>query len=51
LNEGTNLSAVIRGEPVSVRGRRRPIDLLFNLNSGAVAQFGQIRSSTTVITT
>lgn len=27
----TSLSAVIRGEEVSVRGRRRPIDLLFNL--------------------
>jgi hypothetical protein len=27
----TSLSAVIRGEPVAVRGRRRPIDLLFNL--------------------
>jgi hypothetical protein len=27
----TSLSAVIRGEPVSVRSRRRPIDLLFNL--------------------
>ncbi|MCL2523246.1 MAG: DUF262 domain-containing protein [Betaproteobacteria bacterium] len=27
----TSLSAVIRGEPVSVRGRRRPIDLLFNV--------------------
>jgi len=27
----TSLSAVIRGEPVSARGRRRPIDLLFNL--------------------
>ena len=27
----TSLSAVIRGEPVSVRGRRRPVDLLFNL--------------------
>lgn len=27
----TSLSAVIGGEPVSVRGRRRPIDLLFNL--------------------
>lgn len=27
----TSLSAVIRGEPVQVRGRRRPIDLLFNL--------------------
>lgn len=27
----TSLSAVIRGEPVSVQGRRRPIELLFNL--------------------
>jgi hypothetical protein len=27
----TSLSAVIRGVPVLVRGRRRPIDLLFNL--------------------
>lgn len=27
----TSLSAVIRGEPVTVRGRRRPIELLFNL--------------------
>lgn len=27
----TSLSAVIRGEPVAVRGRKRPIDLLFNL--------------------
>ncbi len=27
----TSLSAVIRGEPVGVRGRRKPIDLLFNL--------------------
>ena len=28
----TSLSAVIRGQPVSVRGRSRPIDLLFNLD-------------------
>lgn len=28
----TSLSAVIRGKPVSVRGRRRPIELLFNLD-------------------
>jgi Protein of unknown function DUF262 len=28
----TSLSAVIRGEPVSVRGRRRPIEILFNLD-------------------
>jgi hypothetical protein len=27
----TSLSAVIRGQPVSVRGRKRPIELLFNL--------------------
>src|SRR5262249_24724117 len=27
----TSLCAVIRGEPVSVRGRQRPIELLFNL--------------------
>lgn len=27
----TSLSAVVRGEPVSVFGRKRPIDLLFNL--------------------
>lgn len=27
----TSLSAVIRGEPITVRGRKRPIELLFNL--------------------
>ncbi|MDA0869799.1 MAG: DUF262 domain-containing protein [Proteobacteria bacterium] len=27
----TSLSAVIRGEPVNVYGRKRPIDILFNL--------------------
>ena len=27
----TSLSAVIRGEPVTVRGRKRPIEMLFNL--------------------
>ncbi|MGA7674296.1 MAG: DUF262 domain-containing protein [Rhizomicrobium sp.] len=27
----TSLSAVIRGEPISVRGRQRPMELLFNL--------------------
>src|SRR5438874_721069 len=27
----TSLSSVVRGEPVKVRGRRRPIDILFNL--------------------
>jgi GNAT superfamily N-acetyltransferase len=30
-NAFTSLSAVIRGQPVSVRGRQRPIELLFNL--------------------
>ncbi|SRR6266536_590409 len=28
----TSLSAVIRGKPIIVRGRKRPIDLLFNLD-------------------
>ncbi|MCC7381016.1 MAG: DUF262 domain-containing protein [Deltaproteobacteria bacterium] len=28
----TSLSAVLRGEPVNVRGRRRAIDILFNLD-------------------
>lgn len=28
----TSLSAVIRGETVSVRGRKKPVDLLFNLD-------------------
>jgi len=28
----TSLSAVIRGESVKVRGRKKPIDLLFNLD-------------------
>lgn len=27
----TSLSAVIRGEPVQVRGRKRPVEILFNL--------------------
>jgi hypothetical protein len=27
----TSLSSVLRGEPVTVRGRRRPIEILFNL--------------------
>src|SRR5215510_7781284 len=28
----TSLTAVLNGEPISVRGRRRPIDILFNLD-------------------
>jgi hypothetical protein len=31
----TSLSSVLRGEPVAVRGRRRPIDILFNLDHPA----------------
>jgi hypothetical protein len=31
----TSLSAVIRGEPVAVRGRKKPIELLFNLEHPA----------------
>ena len=31
----TSLSAVIRGEPIEVRGRQRPIDILFNLDHPA----------------
>lgn len=27
----TSLSAILRGEPIHVRGRKRPIDILFNL--------------------
>lgn len=27
----TSLSAILRGEPITVRGRRKPIDILFNL--------------------
>ncbi len=28
----TSLSAILRGEPVYVRGRKRPVDILFNLD-------------------
>ena len=28
----TSLSAILRGEPVKVRGKKRPIDILFNLD-------------------
>ena len=28
----TSLTAVVNGDPVTVRGRKRPIDILFNLN-------------------
>ena len=31
LERLTSLAAVVRGAPVTVRGRKRPIELLFNL--------------------
>src|SRR5712692_11216211 len=43
----TSLSAVIRGEPVSVRGRRRPIDVLFNLDHLTARRARSSRSTTT----
>lgn len=42
----TSLAAVIRGEPVTVRGRQRPIDLLFNFfQLNGVAVFGRRQPS------
>lgn len=35
----TSLSAILRGEPVQVRGRKRPIDILFNLEHPDDLQF------------
>lgn len=35
----TSLSALIRGEPVNVRGRKRPIDILFNLEHPDIVTF------------
>lgn len=35
----TSLSAVIRGEPVKVRGRKRPIEILFNLDHPEQLEF------------
>lgn len=35
----TSLSAILRGEPVQVRGRKRPIDVLFNLEHPDDLQF------------
>jgi hypothetical protein len=34
----TSLSAVIRGQPVTVRGRRKPIEILFNLEHQQLSQ-------------
>lgn len=39
----TSLSAVLRGEPVSVRGRKKPIEILFNLDHPeGPAEFAEI---------
>ena len=35
----TSLSAILRGEPLHVRGRRRPIDILFNLEHPEELEF------------
>lgn len=35
----TSLAAVIRGDPVNVRGRKRPIELLFNLDHPETLDF------------
>ncbi len=35
----TSLSAILRGQPVYVRGRKRPIDILFNLDHPDDLQF------------
>ena len=35
----TSLSAILRGKPVQVRGRKRPIDILFNLEHPDALQF------------
>lgn len=39
----TSLSAVLRGEPIKVRGRRRPIEILFNLDHpDGLAEFTEV---------
>ncbi|MBI4673237.1 MAG: DUF262 domain-containing protein [Chloroflexi bacterium] len=42
----TSLSAIVRGAPVTVRGRKRPIDILFNLDHpvGAPAEVIEVES-------
>lgn len=42
----TSLSAIVRGAPVTVRGRKRPIDILFNLDhpDGAPAEVVEVES-------
>ena len=39
----TSLSAVLRGQPIKVRGRKRPIDILFNLEHPArLGEFSEV---------
>jgi len=38
----TSLTAVLQGKMVSVRGRKRPIDILFNLEHPEVAEFVEV---------
>jgi hypothetical protein len=42
----TSLTAVVNGDPVTVRGRRRPIDILFNLDhpSGAPTEVTEVET-------
>jgi hypothetical protein len=40
----TSLSAVLRGEPIKVRNRRRPIDILFNLEHPQEQEFTEVVS-------
>jgi hypothetical protein len=35
----TSLSAILRGKPVSVKGRRKPVDILFNLDHPEAISF------------
>ena len=44
----TSLTAVLNGEPVSVRGRKKPIDILFNLDhpDGPPADIVEVESDT-----
>lgn len=44
----TSLSAVIRGEPVTVRNRRKPVDVLFNLDhpEGGPAEVLEVEDDT-----
>ncbi len=47
----TSLYAILRGEPVTVRGRKRPIDILFNLDhpDGPPAEVLEVESDETTL--